>query len=122
VNVTVIAAALLAALAAAPAAALEEARFVTRVNPKYPLDAYRRKIQGCVLIAFSVTPEGRGDGYLVLKSVPKGVFDRVALESLAQSSFEPGDGKTRYSTAFNFYPDKRRRHDEKRCRDEARNI
>ena len=104
----------LCALLALPASALEPAKFVIHGRPAYPREALKKKIQGCVQISFTVRSDGLADNYAIVKSVPPGVFDEATLKALNQSTFQSGDGKTRYYTVMTFYPSRENTHD-KRC-------
>ena len=106
--------ALLAALIAVPALALEPAKFRKRATPGYPKDAAEKNVQGCATISFVVGADGLSDKYQMVHSEPPGLFDKAALLALNDSKFEPGDGKTRYYATFRFFPDEAARS-ETRC-------
>ena len=52
--------------------------------PYYPGEARQQRIEGHVLIEFSVTPQGKPDQFTIVESEPPGVFDEAALSALRQ--------------------------------------
>jgi protein TonB len=61
-----------------------------RFNPDYPRRAQRRKIEGHVVIEFTVQPDGavQQNSIRVIESVPLGVFDRNVLRAVKRWRFE----------------------------------
>ncbi|MDX2187083.1 MAG: energy transducer TonB [Opitutaceae bacterium] len=71
-------------------AAVDEApQIVTKVNPLYPRDLKRARVQGEVVLGFVVSPSGEVQQLEVLSSTHPG-FERAALASIARWRFEPG--------------------------------
>jgi TonB family protein len=72
----------------------EEIRPIERVNPKYPLAAAEKGIEGFVRMAFDIDKQGRVDNIHVLKSLPEGVFDDSATRALEQWIYTNPTGET----------------------------
>ncbi|MEE2002584.1 energy transducer TonB [Alkalimonas sp. MEB108] len=53
-----------------------------RQEPKYPIDAARKGLSGCVDLIVGINSDGRLGGYKVKKSYPEGVFDEHAAAAL----------------------------------------
>lgn len=65
---------------------------VAMPSPQYPRDALRRRIEGEVVVAFAVTPEGHPRDIRILDAAPRGEFEREALEAVREWRFEPVPG------------------------------
>ncbi|MCK5832009.1 MAG: energy transducer TonB [Methylococcales bacterium] len=59
-----------------------------RVNPRYPLKAVKQRIEGYVKINFTVNEKGLPININIVKSRPKGVFERVAVDALKHWRFQ----------------------------------
>lgn len=59
-----------------------------RANPKYPRAAFRKGIEGSVLLEFSVDPDGHVLAPRVVEATPPGVFERVALDAVSEWSYQ----------------------------------
>lgn len=57
-------------------------------QPRYPLNALKRKIEGSVRVAFSVEPDGSIAGLRVVSATPVGLFDEAALAAVTRWRFE----------------------------------
>lgn len=57
---------------------------VTRIEPRYPLQAAEQGISGYVQIKFDVDAQGKVINASVMKSSPEHVFDKEALRALTQ--------------------------------------
>ncbi|MGH8294242.1 MAG: TonB family protein [Steroidobacteraceae bacterium] len=71
----------------------------------YPVAAQRARIEGTVLIEFTLMPDGRPRFPRIVYAVPIGVFERVAKESLLRSRFSrapPGSAPVQCSIPYNF--------------------
>lgn len=62
---------------------------LSRVKPVYPRRAKRLRIEGEVKAEFTITLTGGVKDILIVKSEPKGVFDRAAKRSLIRWKFKP---------------------------------
>lgn len=60
-----------------------------RIPPIYPKEAYENCIEGYTLLEFTVTEKGEVTDIVILKSVPKGVFDEVSVNALKKSKYKP---------------------------------
>ena len=60
-----------------------------RGNPKYPHAAFRKGIEGSVLLEFSVDADGRVGAPRVVDATPPGVFERAALDAVSEWSYQP---------------------------------
>jgi len=86
-------AALPAAAPAAPRAAM--ARPVTlpiaisQPAPRYPPRALKQRIEGWVLVGFTIRTDGSVDQVQVLDAQPEGLFDREAVGSMQRWRFQP---------------------------------
>jgi TonB family protein len=59
------------------------------VPPEYPEAARRKKIEGWVEVAFTVTPNGTVEDVQVRNASPADVFDEAAVRAVKQWRFEP---------------------------------
>ena len=68
---------------------------VVRVRPLYPPRAAQKKIEGWVLLEFTVTATGTVRDPVVIDAKPKGVFDRSAKRAIRKWKYKPKvvDGK-----------------------------
>jgi len=71
---------------AAPLPEMPKAR--RRTAPKYPSQAERAGIEGDVVVAFTLTPEGRTSNLEVIESTPPGVFDAAAMDAVRSWRYE----------------------------------
>jgi len=62
-------------------------RPIRTTQPRYPDEAYRRKIQGVVVLGAVIAPTGQVLGAWVTKSIA--VLDEAALDCVCEWSFEP---------------------------------
>lgn len=60
-----------------------------RVEPKYPMRAMSRRIEGWVSVEFTVTTTGAVKNARVAASQPSGIFDEAALNAIGQYHFKP---------------------------------
>ncbi|MEZ5503846.1 MAG: TonB family protein [Halioglobus sp.] len=65
---------------------IEVVPFDTR-RPNVPLVAWQNKIDGWVLVAFSVTPQGRTRDVRVLDASPRGVFEEAVMAAVADWTY-----------------------------------
>lgn len=68
---------------------------LVRVPPEYPVSALSRRIEGYVVLSFTVTESGSVIDAEVLRAEPPGVFDRAALRAVSRFKYQPQfvDGK-----------------------------
>jgi len=66
---------------------IEVVPFDTR-RPNVPLVAWQNKINGWVLVAFSVTPEGRTRDVRVLDASPRGVFEETVIAAVSDWTYQ----------------------------------
>lgn len=68
---------------------------LVQIQPRYPDQAVARKIEGYVVIEFSIDASGEVIGVSVLEAEPKGVFEREAIKAAWRYRFKPKivDGK-----------------------------
>ena len=62
---------------------------IVKVAPQYPRRALSRRIEGYVIIEYTVTKEGVVKDPVVVEAAPKGVFDRAALQSASAYKYKP---------------------------------
>lgn len=60
-----------------------------KVPPPYPSRALSSGTEGCANVEFIVDSDGRPKNARVVKSSPAGVFDKVALSTVAKFTFSP---------------------------------
>ncbi|GFD77651.1 hypothetical protein KUL118_05130 [Tenacibaculum sp. KUL118] len=83
------------ALANAPAtstktdAKINQASPIKRVPPIYPEKAAQDNVEGFVVLSFDITETGATDNVTVVKSQPKGMFDKSAKVALEQWEYKP---------------------------------
>jgi len=62
---------------------------IYRVAPQYPPKALKNRIEGWVIVEFSVSPQGTVKNPVVIDSSPKNVFDNVAINAVLKFRFTP---------------------------------
>lgn len=62
---------------------------LVRVNPKYPMVASERKIEGWVDVMFTINPNGTVKEAVVLDAQPPGVFEQAALQAIRKWKYKP---------------------------------
>ena len=67
----------------------EEAVVLFKSTPAYPRKAVKRRQEGWVKIAFTITSEGTVVDPKVVASKPRRVFDRAALKAIRKWRFKP---------------------------------
>lgn len=72
----------------APVAARALPRLLSDAAPRYPLAAQNRRIEGSVLVAFTIQPDGQVSDARPLSAQPAGVFEEAALAAAARWRFE----------------------------------
>jgi len=63
---------------------------LTRIPPRYPRRALRRRQEGYVVIEFVITDQGtvKRDSVVVVESKPRGVFDKEVLRAIKRWHFK----------------------------------
>lgn len=62
---------------------------LVRVPPNYPMSAVQKKIEGYVLVRFTVTETGSVEDPEILRSEPPVVFDRAAKRAILRWKYQP---------------------------------
>lgn len=77
---------------------------VSQVQPRYPPQAFRRKLEGFVEVEFTVLADGSVTDVNVVRSEPRNTFDREAISAMQKWRFEPlpGAEPTRGRRVFDF--------------------
>jgi TonB family protein len=78
-----------------------------RVPPQYPKAALDKKLDGCVVLSFTIDAEGRPAEVKVEDSQPAGAFDAATLATFPQWRFEQPPRPGRYAQAVNYRLEKR---------------
>ncbi|MGL6259601.1 energy transducer TonB [Vibrio sp. WXL103] len=60
-----------------------------RVEPRYPPNALRRKIEGYVVMSFTIDPTGKPTDIKVVEAQPNRVFEREATRALRSWKYQP---------------------------------
>jgi len=86
---------------------------LSRIPPRYPYRAERKKIEGWVKVSFVITAQGTVQDAIVVDAKPKGIFDKAALQAILKWRFKPriNNGKpvaTRADQTINFTLNKTR--------------
>lgn len=63
---------------------------LVRMQPAYPFNARKRRVEGFVTVRFVVTTEGRVEQVSVVEAEPPGVFDRCVIQCVSGWKFKPG--------------------------------
>ncbi|EPO0026953.1 energy transducer TonB, partial [Vibrio alginolyticus] len=59
------------------------------VSPRYPKVAVENNLSGYVVMTFNITKNGDVSDIVVIESSPKGIFEKVAVQSLSKWKYEP---------------------------------
>ena len=77
-----------------------------RIEPKYPIQAARDRVEGSVVLKFNITPSGSVSNISVVKAIPENVFNKVATTALAQWQYETStSGSTNNLVQLDFMMD-----------------
>lgn len=76
-------------------------QYLVIVPPLIPDEAFQKRIEGFVIIQFTVTPSCAVTDIVVVESQPKGLFDKAAIEAVKRWCVEPLNvgGEYRYYRA-----------------------
>ena len=67
-------------------------RLLSAPQPRYPLVALRRKLEGDVVLELRIEADGRVGQARVVSADPPGAFDEAAVAAASRWRFEPGPG------------------------------
>lgn len=71
--------------------AMQEYWIVEQVqNPYYPRKAAKKGLEGCVVVAFVIEPNGTTSSHRLVHSAPDDSFAAPAVQAIAEWRFEPG--------------------------------
>jgi len=62
-----------------------------RIEPRYPIQAAKDKIDGSVVLKFDIMKDGSVMNITVIKSVPQGIFDKESRRALKQWKYQASD-------------------------------
>ncbi len=62
---------------------------LSRIPPRYPYRAERKRIEGWVKVSFVITEQGTVQDAVVIDAQPRGVFDMAALQAILKWRFKP---------------------------------
>jgi len=85
-----------------PAPASNALVAISTPQPEYPADARRNEITGNVEVEFVVNRDGSVSDVRVVKSNPRGTFDRGVLSTVKKWQFQPLDESRTVRRNFNF--------------------
>ena len=77
----------------APIASVQasEVKAVKTVAPEYPRGAERRKIEGYVVLQYTITGDGKVQDVAVVEASPEGIFEDAATKAVTKWKFDnPG--------------------------------
>lgn len=78
---------------------------LTHVEPVYPKQAFADKLNGSVIMSFTINLDGSISAIVVLESTPAGVFDSASVAALKQWQYAPvKEAITMVKTQFDFAP------------------
>ena len=64
----------------------------SQVSPRYPPLALRRRVEGFVEVQFTVLPDGSVTDVSIVRSEPRSMFDRAAIDAMQRWRFQPSPG------------------------------
>lgn len=73
-------------------------------QPSYPRAAYRSGVSGEVTVEIEIAANGSVTDVRIVRSQPRGTFDREVLSTVRQWQFEPMDGPATLTRTFTFRP------------------
>lgn len=80
----------------------EDARPIVRVNPKYPMDAANKGIEGWVVLVFDISAIGEVINVKVLDSEPRRIFDQAAKQALKKWKYRAKSVDGEHVSQHNF--------------------
>ncbi|MEZ0219130.1 MAG: TonB family protein, partial [Tardiphaga sp.] len=88
--------------AAASAAGKFDPNPIYRASPAYPASARASKLQGAVVVAYSVSPSGAVTNVRVVSANPPGIFNAATLAAVRQWRFKPSPSGGSRTTTVRF--------------------
>jgi len=77
---------------------------VHMVAAEYPPRAFKRRVQGWVVVEHSIEVDGSTSDFKIVDSFPKGIFERTTLRALQRFRYEyVGEGNPQKETGIRFY-------------------
>ncbi|MDY0022842.1 energy transducer TonB [Arenimonas caeni] len=73
-------------------------------QPSYPRAAYRSGVSGEVTVEIAIAANGSVTDVRVIRSQPRGTFDREVINTVRDWQFEPMDGPATLTRTFSFKP------------------
>ena len=73
---------------------------IEMVNPVYPLNAGRKREEGCATIAFVIEADGTTSTHSAVTSWPSSIFEAPAIDALRNWKFEPSPGNTKREPVY----------------------
>ena len=84
---------------------------VTPQSANYPKMALRRRVEGEVVIEFTINSDGKAEDIEIVDAQPKGFFDRSAIQAVKNAQFQPvsdagkvADGKIQQKYIYSLDP------------------
>ena len=62
---------------------------IVRIEPKYPIEAAQKKMEGSVVLSFDVDKNGATDNIKIVESNPPQTFDKVSITALNKWKYKP---------------------------------
>jgi protein TonB len=62
---------------------------LVRIQPMYPRRAAQKRIEGWVLLEFTISTKGAVKDARVIKAKPRNIFDRAALQAISKWKYKP---------------------------------
>lgn len=81
-----------------------------RLNPPYPMEAKKRWEEGCVVLQFTVRPDGKTDNFTILESNPRGLFEKSVIAAVYQWQYDRSKESRTVVEAFKFHNHSLRSH------------
>ena len=75
---------------------------ICSIEPRYPLKAQTTGTEGAVVVKFDIDATGKTENLKVVKSVPIGIFDHVAIQAVRFWRYNPEDAQVGVQTRLSF--------------------
>jgi bla regulator protein BlaR1 len=84
----------------------DQVRPIIRIEPKYPVEAAKNRIEGFVQLDFTIDSAGKTQDIRVLNAEPKDVFEKESIRALSQWEYTPNpNAKERFSVQLDYLMD-----------------